>query len=174
MVNYGTNHIVSCFDNPFLKHNDDVILSAMASRMTILTIAYSSVYSGVDRKKTSILWLWHRWLIHPTEIPCAVINAHKIYLNSLVPTRFERYFREVIFKLILVIDGWGISYEVVLTWTPQVLTDEKSTLVQVMAWCRQAISHNLSQCWPSFLSPYGVTRPQWVNSLLWPKVPIRA
>ena len=34
-----------------------------------------------------------------------------------------------------------------------------STLVQVMAWCRQATSHYLSQCWPSFLSPYGVTRP---------------
>ena len=38
------------------------------------------------------------------------------------------------------------------------------TLVQVMAWCRQATSHYLSQCWPRSLSPYGVTRPQWVNS----------
>ena len=35
------------------------------------------------------------------------------------------------------------------------------TLVQVMAWCRQATSHCLSQCWPRSLSPYGVTRPQW-------------
>ena len=43
------------------------------------------------------------------------------------------------------------------------LTDHKSTLVQVMAWCRQATSHYLSQCWPSFLSPYGVTRPWWGN-----------
>ena len=42
--------------------------------------------------------------------------------------------------------------------------DDQSTLVQVMAWCRQATSHYLSQCWPRFLSPYGVTRPQWVNS----------
>ena len=32
-----------------------------------------------------------------------------------------------------------------------------------MAWCRQATSHYLSQCWPSSMSPYGVTRPQWVN-----------
>ena len=48
------------------------------------------------------------------------------------------------------------------------LTDDKSTLVQVMAWCRQATSHYLNQCWPSFLSPYGVTRPQWVN-LSWPR-----
>ena len=26
------------------------------------------------------------------------------------------------------------------------LTDDKSTLVQVMAWCRQATSHYLNQC----------------------------
>ena len=44
-------------------------------------------------------------------------------------------------------------------------TDDKSTLVQVMAWCHQATSHYLSQCWPRSLSPYGATRPQWVNSL---------
>ena len=41
--------------------------------------------------------------------------------------------------------------------------DDKSTLVQVMAWCRQTTSHYLSQCWPSSMSPYGVIRPQWVN-----------
>ena len=34
-----------------------------------------------------------------------------------------------------------------------------------MAWCCQATSHYLSQCWPSSLSPHGVTRTQWVNSL---------
>ena len=43
--------------------------------------------------------------------------------------------------------------------------DDKSTLVQVMAWCHQATSHHLSQCWPRSQSPYGITRPQWVNSL---------
>ena len=31
---------------------------------------------------------------------------------------------------------------------PLSLTDDKSTLGQVMAWCRQATSHYLSQCWP--------------------------
>ena len=43
---------------------------------------------------------------------------------------------------------------------PLHLTDDKSTLVQVMAWCRQATSHYLSQCWPRSVSPNGVTRPQ--------------
>ena len=46
---------------------------------------------------------------------------------------------------------------------PRDLTDNKSTLFQVMAWCRQASSHYLSQCWPSSMSPYDVTRPQWVK-----------
>ena len=45
------------------------------------------------------------------------------------------------------------------------ITDDKSTLVQVMAWCHQAISSNLNQCWPTFMSPYGIIRPQL--SSLW-------
>ena len=47
---------------------------------------------------------------------------------------------------------------------PQYLTDHESTLVQVMVWCRQATKHYLSQCWSRSLSPYDITRPQWVNS----------
>ena len=47
----------------------------------------------------------------------------------------------VIFKLTLVNGGWGISYEIALRWMPLDLADDKSTLVQVMAWCRQAKSH---------------------------------
>ena len=53
-------------------------------------------------------------------------------------------------------------FEIVLRWMPENLTLAKSTLVQVMAWCHQATSHYLSQCWPRSMSPYG-TRPQWVN-----------
>ena len=45
---------------------------------------------------------------------------------------------------------------------PLDLTDDKSTLVQVMAWCHQATSHYLNQCWPRSTSPNGATRPQWV------------
>ena len=48
-------------------------------------------------------------------------------------------------------DGWGISSKMSLD-----LTDGKSTMVQVMAWCRQATSHYLSQCWPRSVSPYQV------------------
>ena len=44
------------------------------------------------------------------------------------------------------------------------LTNDKSTLIQILAWCRQATSHYLSQCWSNYLSPFGVTRAQWANS----------
>ena len=72
---------------------------------------------------------------------------------------------DVIFKQILVIYGWGISCEIAPIWMSLDFTDDQSTLVQVMAWCCQATSHHLSQCWPRSLSPYGVTRPQCVNIL---------
>ena len=83
-------------------------------------------------------------------------------INSLAPGKFEWNFMYVIFKRILEIGGWGISYEIALIWMSLDLTDYQSALVQVMAWCRQATSH-LSRCWPRSLSPYDVTRPHWVN-----------
>ena len=56
---------------------------------------------------------------------------------------------------------------------PQNLTDDKSTLVQVMTWCRKATSHYLNQCWPRSPTPHGITRPQWVKLALtmawWPR-----
>ena len=36
------------------------------------------------------------------------------------------------------------------------LTDDRSTLVQVMTWCRQATSHYLSRCWPRSLASLGL------------------
>ena len=87
------------------------------------------------------------------------------YINSLAPGKFDWNFRHVLFKQILVIDGWGISCEIALIWMSLDFTDDQSILVQVMAWCHQATSHYLSQCWSRSLLPYGVTRPEWVNSL---------
>ena len=65
----------------------------------------------------------------------------------------------IFFNLVLLI-GIFKSNDNVLRWMPQDLTDDKSTLVQVMARCRQATSHYLNQCWLRSPTPYGVTRPQ--------------
>ena len=116
----------------------------------------------------------------PTRIPwiLAMVTSQVVYVTSDIRTRTIQAqivqviaqwplgdFSEIldIFKLISVTDGWGISCKSPLRWMPLDLTDDKSTLVPVMVWCRQATSHYLRQCWPRSVSPYGVIRPQWVK-----------
>ena len=53
--------------------------------------------------------------------------------------------------------------EIALRWMLLDLTNDKAISVKVMVWCHQATSHYLSQCWPSSMTSYDVTRPQWVN-----------
>ena len=97
------------------------------------------------------------------------------WVNSLAPGGFDYSLKLVNFRLISTINILSIFCEFAIRWMPQHLTDHKSTLVQVMAWCRQASSHYLSHCWHRSISPYGVTRPQWVkmNSSLCPSTPIK-
>ena len=68
-------------------------------------------------------------------------QAH--YFNSLAPRGFDYSLKLVNFKLISMMNIWSIFCEVAIR--------------------RQATSHYLNQCWPRSLSPYDVTRPQWVN-----------
>ena len=109
---------------------------------------------------------YNTWTIGlPCPRFCSIIIYYIMHINSLAPGRFELNFIQAVFKLILVTGGWAIFCETTLRWMSLDLTDDKSTLVRVMAWCHQATSHYLSQCWPRSLTPYGITRPQWVNSL---------
>ena len=114
-------------------------------------------------------WLLNQSRVHGKQTTfccnCYITNALRI--NSLLPGRFEWNFWYVMLKRILVIDGWGISCDTALIWMSLNCTDDQSKLVQVMAWCRQATSHYLSQCWPSSMSPYGVTRPQLLTPTWW-------
>ena len=96
---------------------------------------------------------------------CGGQGSTRVFNNSLAPGRSLCDFRNVIFNLALLIGILKSSYDNVLIRIPQDLTDDKSTLVQVMAWCHQATSHYLNQCWPRSPMPYGITRPQWVNTL---------
>ena len=79
-------------------------------------------------------------------------------VNLLAPGGFDYSNKFENFKLISVINILSKFCEIAIGWMSQILTDHKSILVQVMAWCRQATSDYLSQCWPRSLSPYDVTR----------------
>ena len=74
----------------------------------------------------------------------------------------QKKFRYVIFKLIFVM---YLFCEIALKWISMNPTDDKSALVQVMAWCPQATSHYLSQCWPRSLSP--LCQNELTLKLLW-------
>ena len=95
------------------------------------------------------------------------MSSNLIFCFYFAPRRFQWHCSYLIFKLTLVIVGWGIFYEIPLRCMSLDLTDDKSTLVEVMAWCRQATSHYLSQCWTRSMSPYGslghnkLTHKQW-------------
>ena len=55
-------------------------------------------------------------------------------------------------------------------YTGWVQNNPESTLIQLMAWRRQATMHYLSQSLRSSMSPNGVTMPQWVllsPAVLW-------
>ena len=89
------------------------------------------------------LWLHGLYGLHGPWCPL----SQKGCFNSLVPGRSECDPKNVFFNLVLLIGIFRSSYDNALRWMPQDLTDDKSTLVQVMAWCHQATSHYLSQCW---------------------------
>ena len=68
------------------------------------------------------------------------------------------------FQLISRIDILSILcvHIIALAWRLRDLTDDKSISAPVMVWCHQATSLYLSQCWPRFMSKYGVSGRRWV------------
>ena len=89
-------------------------------------------------------------------------------VNYLAPGKCDSNFNNVIFKLNLCINILSNSCGITLMWMLKKTFDDMSTLVQIMAWCHQATNHNRWQCWPTFMLPYEVTRPQWVKLKRYP------
>ena len=92
---------------------------------------------------------WHGWAdicVSPSPTERGMLQEN--YVNTMAPwiTRILTHWplgdlneilKNVTFELILMIDGWGISCEIAPIWISLEFTDDQSTLVQVMAWCRQ-------------------------------------
>ena len=90
-------------------------------------------------------------------------------INSLAPGRSYCDFKNVIFNLALLIGIFKSSYVNVIRWMPQQFTDDKLTLVQVMAWCCQATSHYLKQSWSRSPTPYASLGPNELSHRGWDK-----
>ena len=112
------------------------------SAVCYLKLALSMLYFKMGKN-----WVFH--------ISCA---------NSLVPGRSGYDLKNAMFNVVLLIGVSSYHHNNALRWVPQDLTDDKSTLVYVMAWCHQATSHYLNQCWPRSPMPYSIDWPQCVNN----------
>ena len=98
--------------------------------------------------------VWHYY-------PClqSLINGNmETGANSLTLGIYGGNFKSVIFEFALHINILGISCEIALIWIPQSIFEDKSTLIHVFDWCRQAT-------WPSFLTPYFVNESNKVWTL---------
>ena len=143
---------------PIMKHTFPYnIIIIVNLQMCFLCAWWISVYALHDPPYI-LLQCARRCCFH-----CVLLWTDTSDLNSLAPGISYCDFKDTIFNLALLLGIFKSAFDSVLRWMTQGLTDDKSKLVQVMAWCRQATSHCLNQCWPRSPTPYGVTRPQWVN-----------
>ena len=75
------------------------------------------------------------------------VNNISWYINSLVPGRCGCDLKNPIFKRVLVIGIFRSSYEGLLRWMLQNLSDDKSTLVQVtVTWAN--VNQIFADIWP--------------------------
>ena len=84
---------VCALDNgPLHVHYNDVIMSAMASQITSLTIAYSSIYSGADQGKhqrsasLALVRGIHRWPVnspHKGPVTQKMLAFHDVIMRWL-------------------------------------------------------------------------------------------
>ena len=113
-----------------------------------------SLHKGPVMWKVFLCYYLIMWQTHSEPIRAYIFPQWPQWVNSLAPGRYGCYLKLVISNSSR-INILRISSEIVLRWMPQDLTDDKSTLVQVMAWCRQATSHYLNQCWPRSMASLG-------------------
>ena len=102
-------------------------------------------------------WNWQK-------VPSWWLGLMPDLFNSLDPGRCGSRYKSMIFKLITQYSSLGTHSEIALRQIQQSLINEKLALDEMIAWCHQATSHYMSQCWPRSMLPYGITNTQWVTS----------
>ena len=138
-----------------LDHTHDLDLGVSRSEYEI---AISQELGAADWHGTKRMWViinswpWC-WLVWPWCGGRLYRIVNGVTSDVSVPSTYSFVF------VFVVITSMSISSAITCRWMMKDPTDEKSTLAQLMAWCRQATSHYLSQSWPrsKTMSPYDVT-----------------
>ena len=141
------------------NHYGDVIMSAIASQITSLTIVYSTVNSDADQRKhqssASLAFVWgihrgpvnspHKWPVTQKMFPFDDVIMVKVVTPVL---------RYNISIQLLVLGNRSFSvlvvYRLKIHWLPRNTIwchRHGPTSAQVMPCCRMAPSHYPNQCW---------------------------
>ena len=91
------------------------------SHYTPLSLLFS--YKKKSNTYNRVFRIWIHWPMVDVNNSKSVIPIHMLRLKSM-----------------------NIYFEIALRWMLHNTYDEMSTLVWVMAWCRQALSHHVNQC----------------------------
>ena len=102
--------------------------------------------------KKDTLYLWKIWW-------CRKQHRHA-HIKSIACERFVWISKWLSSMLILMINCFVKFASEVCRWS---LFIDESTFVQVLAWCRQATNHYLTECRHRFMSPYHITRLHYVS-----------
>ena len=121
---------------------DNFLAAEQAVQQTIELVRWLKCH---DARMTPLKWFVNNGF--GTETLSKAMLIH--YINSVVPGRCGANLKSIIFKLIIQDRSLGDRCEIALCWMPKNLTIEKSTLAQVMAWCRQETSHNMPHVDPN-------------------------
>ena len=106
-------------------HYGDVMMIAIASQITSLTIAYSAVYSGRDQRKIKAPRHWPLWGEFTGDRTKGQQRGKWFHLmtsscdEALVPRRCDCKLKLVIFKIICRIDISSTFSEISLKWMTQ-------------------------------------------------------
>ena len=114
----------------------------------VLSWEWRCSWSSADRRCSNYIWVINNFIAYygATYVRGFTVQEFPLLIG---PGRFGNSFKSMIFKLLTSMQNSSLAAsEIALGWMLQNLTNdmnEKSTLVPVMAWCRQATSHFLSQ-----------------------------
>ena len=143
-------------DDNFKNHYCDVIMGAMASQITGITIVYSTVYSGADQRK------------HQSSVSLAFVRGiHWSPVNSphKGPVTRKMFPFDDVIMTFLYKDTWILT-ECLLNITPRGLIYKKLAFVWLLAW-RWLCDTSLSKRWPTWAARgQGVDRLCPINALV--------
>ena len=90
-------------------------------------------------------WQYESWCTHLHKFSLSTVSSS--YINTVKPRQYGCHFAGDIVKCIFLNENARIFIKISLKFVPYAPLDDKPTLVQIMAWDKQATSHYLTQWW---------------------------